>query len=186
MRPLGKHHGAPTKETHRLQIIGVLDLRGGRAVHARAGARDRYTAVQNAAGWPIDPGNVRTLAEILEKRPGWQIFRDGCPGGESIEEVGARADRVIHRLRTLEGDVLLFSSGREIAAPALLRDHEACRSDAVPPAERSVEALDRGSGGDRRDRLSLGARGTPGYGGGGVGTVRPAQSLTPPTTIRGR
>jgi phosphoribosylformimino-5-aminoimidazole carboxamide ribotide isomerase len=64
VRPLGKHHGAPTKETHRLQIIGVLDLRGGRAVHARAGARDRYTAVQNAAGWPIDPGNVRTLAEI--------------------------------------------------------------------------------------------------------------------------
>jgi phosphoribosylformimino-5-aminoimidazole carboxamide ribotide isomerase len=33
-------------------------------VHARAGARDRYSAVQNAAGWPIDPGNVRTLAEI--------------------------------------------------------------------------------------------------------------------------
>jgi phosphoribosylformimino-5-aminoimidazole carboxamide ribotide isomerase len=51
-------------QENRLQIIGVLDLRGGRAVHARAGARDRYTAVQNAAGWPIDPGNVRTLAEI--------------------------------------------------------------------------------------------------------------------------
>jgi len=33
-------------------------------VHARAGARDRYSAVQNAAGWPIDPGNARTLAEI--------------------------------------------------------------------------------------------------------------------------
>ena len=49
---------------HRLQIIGVLDLRGGRAVHARAGARDRYAAVQNAAGWPIEPGDVRTLAEI--------------------------------------------------------------------------------------------------------------------------
>jgi phosphoribosylformimino-5-aminoimidazole carboxamide ribotide isomerase len=63
-RPAGKHHGAPTKEIKRLQIIGVLDLRGGRAVHARAGARDRYTAVQSAAGWPIDPGNVRTLAEI--------------------------------------------------------------------------------------------------------------------------
>ena len=53
-----------TKEGNRLQIIGVLDLRGGRAVHARAGARDRYSAVQNAAGWPIDPGNARTLAEI--------------------------------------------------------------------------------------------------------------------------
>jgi phosphoribosylformimino-5-aminoimidazole carboxamide ribotide isomerase len=39
-------------------------LLGGLAVHARAGARDRYAPVQNAAGWPIDPGNARTLAEI--------------------------------------------------------------------------------------------------------------------------
>jgi phosphoribosylformimino-5-aminoimidazole carboxamide ribotide isomerase len=52
------------KGDYRLQIIGVLDLLGGRAVHARAGARDRYTPVQNAAGWPIDPGNAQTLAEI--------------------------------------------------------------------------------------------------------------------------
>lgn len=47
-----------------MQIIGVLDLLGGRAVHARAGARDRYAPVQNAAGWPIDPGNARTLAGV--------------------------------------------------------------------------------------------------------------------------
>jgi phosphoribosylformimino-5-aminoimidazole carboxamide ribotide isomerase len=58
-----KHDGAYRGEP-RLQIIGVLDLLGGLAVHARAGARDRYTPVQNAAGWPIDPGNARTLAEI--------------------------------------------------------------------------------------------------------------------------
>jgi phosphoribosylformimino-5-aminoimidazole carboxamide ribotide isomerase len=60
-----KHHDAPgSKENIRLQIIGVLDLRGGRAVHARGGARDRYSAVQSAAGWPIDPGNAKTLAEV--------------------------------------------------------------------------------------------------------------------------
>ena len=58
-----KHDGAYRGEP-RLQIIGVLDLLGGLAVHARAGARDRYAPVQNAAGWPIDPGNARTLAEI--------------------------------------------------------------------------------------------------------------------------
>ena len=52
------------RRTPRLQIIGVLDLLGGRAVHARGGARDRYAPVQNAAGWPIDPGNAQTLAEI--------------------------------------------------------------------------------------------------------------------------
>jgi len=58
-----KHDGAYRGEP-RLQIIGVLDLLGGLAVHARAGARDRYAPVQHAAGWPIDPGNARTLAEI--------------------------------------------------------------------------------------------------------------------------
>jgi broad specificity phosphatase PhoE len=50
-------------------------------------------------------------AEIHAKRPGWQLFRDGCPGGESPAEVGARADRVVNRVRTVEGDVLIFSSG---------------------------------------------------------------------------
>jgi phosphoribosylformimino-5-aminoimidazole carboxamide ribotide isomerase len=59
-----KHDGAPFEEQNRLEIIGVLDLAGGRAVHARAGARKKYAPVQNAAGWPIDPGNARTLAEV--------------------------------------------------------------------------------------------------------------------------
>jgi phosphoribosylformimino-5-aminoimidazole carboxamide ribotide isomerase len=47
-----------------VRIIGVIDMLGGRAVHARAGSRDRYTPVQTAAGWPIDPGNAKTLAEV--------------------------------------------------------------------------------------------------------------------------
>jgi broad specificity phosphatase PhoE len=51
------------------------------------------------------------LAEILEKRPDWQIFRDGCPGGESPAQVGERADRVVQRVRAVSGNVLLFSSG---------------------------------------------------------------------------
>jgi broad specificity phosphatase PhoE len=53
---------------------------------------------------------LRTV-EIHTKRPGWQIFRDGCPGGESPEEVGARADRVVKRVRAVQRDVLIFSSG---------------------------------------------------------------------------
>jgi broad specificity phosphatase PhoE len=40
-------------------------------------------------------------AEIQAKRPGWQLFRDGCPGGESPAEVGARADRVVNRVRAV-------------------------------------------------------------------------------------
>ena len=49
--------------------------------------------------------------EIRKTRPDWKLFRDGCPGGESLAEVGARADRVVARLRALDGDALLFSSG---------------------------------------------------------------------------
>ena len=54
---------------------------------------------------------VAHSAEIRAERPDWQLFRDGCPGGESPDQVGARADRVVSRVRGLDGDVLLFSSG---------------------------------------------------------------------------
>jgi len=49
-------------------------------------------------------------AEIQAKRPGWQLFRDGCPGGESAGDVGARADRVVDRVRAVKQNVLIFSS----------------------------------------------------------------------------
>jgi probable phosphoglycerate mutase len=58
-------------------------------------------------------------AAILEERPGWELFRDGCVDGESPQDVGARADRFVARVRELDGDVLAFSSGhisRAIAA----------------------------------------------------------------------
>jgi broad specificity phosphatase PhoE len=50
-------------------------------------------------------------AEIIRERPDWQLFRDGCPQGESPAQVGERADRVIRRVRAVVGNVLLFSSG---------------------------------------------------------------------------
>jgi broad specificity phosphatase PhoE len=49
--------------------------------------------------------------EIHAQRPNWQLFRDGCPGGESPDQIGERADCVVNRVRAVEGDVLLFSSG---------------------------------------------------------------------------
>ncbi len=49
--------------------------------------------------------------QIQAKRPGWLLFRDGCPGGESPEQVGRRADRTVDRLRASQGIVLVFSSG---------------------------------------------------------------------------
>lgn len=55
-----------------------------------------------------------TSAQILRTRPDWQLFRDGCPGGESPEQIGERADRVVQRLRAVAANVLLFSSGHFI------------------------------------------------------------------------
>jgi broad specificity phosphatase PhoE len=52
-----------------------------------------------------------TPKQIDEKAPGWLIFRDGCPGGESPAQVGARVDRVIARARAVDGDVALFAHG---------------------------------------------------------------------------
>jgi probable phosphoglycerate mutase len=61
--------------------------------------------------WNYGAYEGRRSAEIHVERPDWDLFRDGGPGGESPEEVGARADRVVRRVRAANGDVLLFSSG---------------------------------------------------------------------------
>jgi probable phosphoglycerate mutase len=61
--------------------------------------------------WDYGQYEGRRSAEIHKDRPDWQLFRDGCPGGEAPEQVAARADRVISRARAIPGDVLLFSSG---------------------------------------------------------------------------
>jgi broad specificity phosphatase PhoE len=56
---------------------------------------------------------LRTV-EIRAQRPDWIVFRDGCPGGESPAQASARADRVVRKVREIEGNVLLFSSGHFI------------------------------------------------------------------------
>jgi len=56
-----------------------------------------------------DYEGIRT-AEIRKEDPGWELFHDGCPNGESPENVGARADRVVARVRATQGNVLIFSS----------------------------------------------------------------------------
>jgi probable phosphoglycerate mutase len=58
--------------------------------------------------WDYGQYEGRTSAEILKEHPDWFLFRDGCPGGESVAAVGARADHVIARLRASEGRTILF------------------------------------------------------------------------------
>ena len=61
--------------------------------------------------WNYGQYEGRRTSEIRAERPDWQLFRDGCPGGESPDQVSARADRVLRRVRAAGGDVLIFSSG---------------------------------------------------------------------------
>lgn len=61
--------------------------------------------------WNYGAYEGRRTVEIHKERPDWQLFRDGCPGGESPGQVAARADRVVARARAVPGSVLVFSSG---------------------------------------------------------------------------
>ena len=88
--------------------------------------------------WDYGQYEGRRTAEIREERPDWHLFRDGCPGGEPPEQVGARADRVISRVRAIDGDVLIFSSGH------LLRVF-AARWLGLEPACGRLLLLDTGS-----------------------------------------
>jgi broad specificity phosphatase PhoE len=86
--------------------------------------------------------------DIVEERPGWELFRDGCPGGESPEDVAARADHFIARVRGLAGDVLAFSSGhiiRMIAARWLGLPPAAGRFFFCRPASVGVLAFEHHS-----------------------------------------
>jgi broad specificity phosphatase PhoE len=61
--------------------------------------------------WDYGEYDGLTSAEVRARRPGWVLWRDGCIGGESLEHVTARADRMIERFRSCDGDVLAFAHG---------------------------------------------------------------------------
>ncbi|HEV7773103.1 MAG TPA: histidine phosphatase family protein [Conexibacter sp.] len=83
----------------------------------------------------------RTTAEIHRSRPDWDLWRDGCPGGETIAEAAARAERVIARVRAVDGPVLLVGHGhltRTLASRALTLDPDHGRHLALDPASLSI------------------------------------------------
>ena len=65
--------------------------------------------------WDYGLYDGKTTAEIRKENPDWSLFRDGCPGGESVVAVECRADRVVARLRPIERRVLLSRAGRALA-----------------------------------------------------------------------
>lgn len=75
-----------------------------------AGFGSEAIPAEDLAEWDYGDYEGRTTKDILSDNPDWHLFRDGCPGGETAADVGARADRVIARLRERDADVLIFSS----------------------------------------------------------------------------
>jgi broad specificity phosphatase PhoE len=76
-----------------------------------AGLGDRPVIDCDLVEWNYGEYEGRTPKKIHKVAPGWIIFRDGCPGGEAPEQVGARVDRVIARSSKIDGDVALFGYG---------------------------------------------------------------------------
>jgi probable phosphoglycerate mutase len=95
--------------------------------------------------WNYGDYEGKTRPEILAQRPGWIIFRDGCPNGESPGDVGIRADRTLSRIREIQGNVLVFSSGhflRVLTARWLRLDASGGRYFKVGTAALSILGYD--------------------------------------------
>ncbi len=76
-----------------------------------AGLGDDAETTGDLREWDYGEYEGRRTVDIREERPGWDLWKDGVPGGETVEEVGARADRVIDAARSAGGDVALFAHG---------------------------------------------------------------------------
>ncbi|MCA0034571.1 histidine phosphatase family protein [Mesorhizobium sp. B263B2A] len=88
--------------------------------------------------WDYGAYEGRTTREILAERPGWTVFRDGCPQGETAADVGARADRIIRQLREAGGSILIFSSAHFLRVLA-------ARWLGLPPEGGALLVLDTAS-----------------------------------------
>ena len=102
-------------------------LQRARRTGELAGFGESAEADRDLMEWDYGAYEGRRTIDIRAERPGWRLFEDGCPGGETLLEVSRRADRVIARIRALESDVLVFAhrdilrilSARWVALPAL-------------------------------------------------------------------
>ncbi|RWO60486.1 histidine phosphatase family protein [Mesorhizobium sp.] len=90
------------------------------------------------AEWDYGAYEGLTTKQILVERPGWRLFRDGCPDGEAAEDVSARADRIVNELRDVNGNVLVFSSSHFLRVLT-------ARWLGLPPQDGALFVLDTAS-----------------------------------------
>ncbi|HVD25809.1 MAG TPA: histidine phosphatase family protein [Gaiellaceae bacterium] len=111
-----------------------------------AGFGDRARPRDELLEWDYGEYEGRKTAEIREERPGWTLWRDGVPGGETADEVRERVDRLLQELRDVDGDVLLFAHGhllRVLAARWIGLEPAAGAHFALDPATVSVLGYER-------------------------------------------
>jgi broad specificity phosphatase PhoE len=99
-----------------------------------AGLSDEAQIREEVLEWDYGDYDGLTTPEIRERRPGWLLWRDGCPGGEESQQVGGRVDRMIGELRALDGDAALFAHGHVLRVLA-------ARWVGLPPESGGLLAL---------------------------------------------
>ena len=92
-------------------LVLTSPLQRARETCRLAGFGDAANVEPDLVEWNYGRYEGLTFDQIHATTPGWLIFRDGCPGGEQSGEIGARVDRVIAKVRAVEGNVLLFAHG---------------------------------------------------------------------------
>ncbi|MFZ9880352.1 MAG: histidine phosphatase family protein [Phycisphaerales bacterium] len=102
---------AATLAAHPFALVLSSPLRRAVRTCEIAGLRGRAELDADLVEWNYGDYEGLTTAEIRERRPAWNLFHDGAPGGESAEEVGARVTRAIGRISATEGDVAVFAHG---------------------------------------------------------------------------
>lgn len=102
---------APALAERSFALVAVSPLGRARETCELAGLSKSAQIDHDLVEWNYGDYEGLTPKQIRAKSPGWLIFRDGCPGGENPEQVGARVDRVISRVRAVDGHVALFAHG---------------------------------------------------------------------------
>ena len=92
-------------------LVLVSPMQRARETCDLAGLGDKAVVEPDLVEWNYGEYEGLTPRQIHQTRPGWLVFRDGCPGGETPDQIGARVDRVIARARAADGDVALFAHG---------------------------------------------------------------------------
>ena len=109
-RRLAERMGLALKETD-FGLVLVSGMLRARQTCELAGLGGKAIIDNDLMEWNYGEYEGLTPSQIEKLSPGWLVFRDGCPGGETPDQVGARADRVIARARAVPGDVALFAHG---------------------------------------------------------------------------